>query len=82
MRLRGVIVNVLARQGTPAKQIVATARDIEADAIAIATHARRLLDRHLFGCVAEEVLGVANIPVLLVPARLIRGPVAASAVLT
>jgi nucleotide-binding universal stress UspA family protein len=68
MRQRGVIVNVLVRQGAPAKQIVAAARDIEADAIAMAAPSRRLLDRLVFGCVAEEVLRDAKLPMLLVPA--------------
>ncbi len=68
MRQRGVIANVLVRQGTAAKQIVAAARDIEADAIAMATHSRRGLNRLVFGSVAEEVLHAAHVPVLLVPA--------------
>jgi len=68
MRQRGVVVNVLVRQGTAAKQIVAAAKDVEADAIAMATHSRRGLNRLMFGSVAEEVLHAAQIPVILIPA--------------
>ncbi len=68
LRQRGVIVNVLVRQGTAARQIVAAARDIEADGIAMATHSRHGLNRLVFGSVAEEVLHAAKVPVILVPA--------------
>jgi nucleotide-binding universal stress UspA family protein len=68
IRQRGIIVNVLVRQGTAAKQIVQAAQDVDADAIAMATHSRRGLNRLVFGSVAEEVLHAAQVPVLLVPA--------------
>lgn len=68
MRQRGVPVNVLVRQGTPARQIVAAAKEIDADAIAMATHSRHGLGRLMFGSVAEEVLHAANLPVILIPA--------------
>ena len=68
MRQRGVIVNVLVHQGAAARQIVAAARDVEADGIAMATHSRHGLNRLVFGSVAEEVLHAAQIPVILVPA--------------
>ena len=67
MRESGVTVNVLVRQGTAARQIVAAAREIEADAIAMATHSRRGINRLVFGSVAEEVLHTACVPVLIVP---------------
>ena len=68
IRQHGVIVNVLVRQGIAARQIVAAAKDIEADAIAMTTHSRRGLNRLMFGSVAEEVLHATKIPVILVPA--------------
>jgi len=68
MRESGVTVNVLVRQGTAAREIVAAAKDIDADAIAMATHSRRGINRLVFGSVAEEVLHTARVPVLLVPA--------------
>jgi nucleotide-binding universal stress UspA family protein len=68
IRESGVTVNVLVRQGTAARQIVAAAKDIDADAIAMATHSRRGLNRIVFGSVAEEVVHTTSVPVLLVPA--------------
>ncbi len=68
VRRSGVNVNTLVRQGPPARQIVDTAKDIDADVIAIATHSRRGINRLMFGSVAEEVLHSSSIPVLLVRA--------------
>jgi nucleotide-binding universal stress UspA family protein len=68
MRQGGVKVRTLVRQGVPARQIVATAADVEADAIAMATHSRRGINRLMFGSVAEEVLHSSSVPVLLVRA--------------
>jgi len=68
IRQSGVKVRTLVRQGVPARQIVATAADIEADAIAMATHSRRGINRLMFGSVAEEVLHSSSVPVLLVRA--------------
>ena len=66
LRTDGIIVNAVVRQGQPAKQIVDVARDIDADAIAMATRSRRGLNRLMFGSVAEEVLHRSQLPVLLV----------------
>ena len=66
MRTQGVTVHTAVKQGVPAKQIVATAREVDADAIAMATHSRRGMSRLMFGSVAEEVLHESNLPILLI----------------
>lgn len=66
MRSHGVTVQTIVKQGVPAKQIVATAREIDADVIAMATRSRRGVSRLMFGSVAEEVLHESSLPVILV----------------
>ncbi|HEY8173332.1 MAG TPA: universal stress protein [Dehalococcoidia bacterium] len=66
VRSSGVKAVVMVRQGQAAKQILAVARDVDADAIAMATHSRRGINRLMFGSVAEEVLHLSSLPVLLV----------------
>jgi nucleotide-binding universal stress UspA family protein len=64
----GVTVHTLVKQGPPAKQIITSAREVEADAIAMATHSRRGLNRLMFGSVAEQVLHETSLPIILVRA--------------
>jgi nucleotide-binding universal stress UspA family protein len=68
LRQNGITANAIVKQGQAAKQIVATARETEADAIAMATHSRRGINRLMFGSVAEEVLHESLLPILLVRA--------------
>jgi nucleotide-binding universal stress UspA family protein len=68
IRQRSIEVHTLIEEGAPARRIIATARDIDADAIAMATHSRRGLNRIMFGSVAETVLHEASVPVILVRA--------------
>lgn len=68
MREHGVKVQTLVMHGNAAKRIVAAARESGADAIAMATHSRRGINRLMFGSVAEEVLHTSSLPVLLVRA--------------
>ena len=68
LRAAGVTARALVRQGHAAKQIVATARETDADAIAMATHSRRGFNKLVFGSVAEEVLHESQLPILLVRA--------------
>lgn len=72
--LRGVVVELAtkgvrasheARRGDPISEIVAAARETDADLIAMTTHGRSGLGRLLFGSVAEAVLRQAEIPVFL-----------------
>lgn len=66
VRADGVTVHTIVKQGAPAKQIVAAAKEVDADAIAMATHSRRGVSRLMFGSVAEEVLRETLLPILLV----------------
>lgn len=66
LRARGVKVTCGVRRGRPVSdEIVAAAREADADLIAMTTHGRSGLGRLLFGSVAEAVLRQANIPVFL-----------------
>jgi nucleotide-binding universal stress UspA family protein len=68
MEKSGLSVKTVVREGQPARQIVATAREVEADGIAMATQSRRGLNKLMFGSVAEAVLHEANVPILLLRA--------------
>ncbi len=75
---RGIRVRTEARHGEPVTEILACAREVGADLIAMTTHGRTGLGRLLFGSVAEAVLRQAEIPVLLM--RLTRVPAERAAV--
>jgi nucleotide-binding universal stress UspA family protein len=65
LRAKGVRVTTEVRRGEPVAEILAGAREAEADLIAMTTHGRSGLGRLLFGSVAEAVLRQAEIPVFL-----------------
>jgi nucleotide-binding universal stress UspA family protein len=65
LRAKGLRVATTVRQGEPADQILAAARDADADLIAMTTHGRSGLSRLLFGSIAAAVLARAEIPVFL-----------------
>jgi nucleotide-binding universal stress UspA family protein len=65
VRRQGVRATTDVRYGEPVMQVVAAARDSEADLIAMTTHGRSGFGRLLFGSVAEAVLREAKIPVLM-----------------
>jgi len=54
------------RQGHTAREIVDYAKQVNADAIVIATHGRTGLSHFIFGSVAERVLRLSHCPVLSV----------------
>jgi nucleotide-binding universal stress UspA family protein len=60
-----VRVETGVRRGVPGEEIVAAARECEADLIAMSTHGRGGLGRLVFGSVAQDVLRRAEIPVFL-----------------
>ena len=68
LRGKGVRVETRVRRGMPAAEILAAAREVEADLIAMTTHGRSGLGRLMFGSVAEEVLRDSDIPVFLMRA--------------
>ncbi len=65
LRDKGVRVQTQVRRGDAAEEIVACAREIGADLIAMTTHGRSGLGRLVFGSVAEAVLRHAHLPVFL-----------------
>jgi nucleotide-binding universal stress UspA family protein len=65
---QGVRPRTMVRQGHPAREIIQTARELDADAIAMATRSRRGIGRLMFGSVAGEVIHEAGVPVILVKA--------------
>jgi nucleotide-binding universal stress UspA family protein len=65
LRDQGVRVTIQVRFGEAVPEILAGAREAEADLIAMTTHGRGGLGRLLFGSVAEAVLRQAEIPVFM-----------------
>lgn len=65
LRARGVNTSWVVRRGRASREILAAARDGDADLIAMSTHGRSGLGRLLFGSVAEEVLRHADVPVFM-----------------
>jgi nucleotide-binding universal stress UspA family protein len=62
---RGVRVRTAVRRGRPVEEILAAARETDADLVAMTTHGRSGLGRLLFGSVAEAVLRQSDRPVFL-----------------
>ena len=65
-RVLGVQVDGLVRIGRPHEQIVAVARQSGADLVVIGRHADDSLSRAGIGGVAQKVIGLAEVPVLVV----------------
>ena len=57
------------REGKPADEILAAAREWEADAIVIGTHGRSGVSRIVLGSTAESVVRHASCPVLVIKPR-------------
>lgn len=66
-RAQGLRVRVALRTGVPHREIMALAREEDADLIVVATHGRGGIDRALLGSVADQVARLAPCPVLTVP---------------
>lgn len=65
-RSNGVVCDALVREGNPAQQISAAARQFQADRVLMGTRSRSKLSRLLLGSVAEQVLRSVNLPVVTV----------------
>lgn len=65
-RAEGLAAKTLLRTGVPYQEIVAAAREEEADLVVIGTHGRGGVDRLLLGSVADRVIRRASCPVLAV----------------
>jgi nucleotide-binding universal stress UspA family protein len=63
---RGVRARAVLGLGTPASEIVETAKAERADLVAMTTHGRTGLRRAIFGSVANEALRSAAVPVLAI----------------
>lgn len=66
LREKGLRVSTEVRRGDPGEEIVALAKERQADLIAISTHGRSGLSRLVFGSVAETVIREAGVPVLVI----------------
>lgn len=65
-RNRGIICEQVVREGHPAQQVIAAARQFHADRIVLGTRSRSKLSKLLIGSVAEQVLRSVNTPVMTV----------------
>ena len=63
---RGVPVERVQLDGSPAREIVRYAETADCDLIVMGTHGRGGIDRLLLGSVAERVVRSSNVPVLTV----------------
>lgn len=68
LRGKAVRVTTQVRRGDPTEEILAGAREVGADLIAMSTHGRGGLGRIIFGSVAQAVLRHAEVPVFLLRA--------------
>jgi nucleotide-binding universal stress UspA family protein len=73
IRAAGVPVATKVAFGKPVEEIIACARETEADLIMMATHGHTGLSQAVFGSVAGRVLGSGVKPVLLVRPESLRG---------
>jgi nucleotide-binding universal stress UspA family protein len=68
LRAKGIRVQAEVRSGDAYAEILAGAREVGADLVAMTTHGRGGLGRLLLGSVADAVLRQAEVPVLLMRA--------------
>ena len=61
----GIEVDVEVRPGKPAEVIVATAKELETDVIAVATRRASSLSRSVLGSVTDQVLHNTTVPVMV-----------------
>jgi nucleotide-binding universal stress UspA family protein len=64
--LAGCTVRTLLRVGVPHREIIETAKEMQADLVLLATHGRGEVHRFLVGSVADKVIRMAPCPVLTV----------------
>ena len=65
-RTRRIPCDALVREGNAAQQVIATARQYNADRILLGTRSRSKMSKLMLGSVAEQVLRSAHIPVITV----------------
>jgi len=69
LRAQGLTVHDIVREGDPDKQILAAAKEIDADVIVMGSHSRRNLWDVVLGDIAQRVAENAPCPVVLVSHR-------------
>lgn len=69
LKLEGIDVLKIVREGDAAAQICDYAKESRADLVVMSTHGRSGLQRWVYGSVADRVLRSAEVPVLLVRAQ-------------
>ncbi len=72
LREAGLEVHSAVRFGDPVEEILAAAKDADADVVMMATHGHSALAQVVFGSVASRVVGSGVRPVLLVRPRELR----------
>ncbi|MBI4202008.1 MAG: universal stress protein [Chloroflexi bacterium] len=66
LQREGLVVEWEVRQGPPAGEIIACAKEKDVDVVVITTHGRSGLGRLVFGSVADHVIREGGIPVLVI----------------
>lgn len=66
LKREGYRVEWEVRNGSPAQEIIACAKERNIDVVVITTHGRSGLGRIVFGSVADEVIRNSGLPVLVV----------------
>ncbi len=66
---RGVPLSSTLRQGSPHEEVLAAAREVDADLIVMGTHGRSGLAHALLGSVTERVVRTSTVPVLTIRHR-------------
>jgi nucleotide-binding universal stress UspA family protein len=67
LKSEGLTASAHVRRGDPANSIVAIARELQADIIALATHGKSGMEAFWAGSVAHKVCSQCRIPILLIP---------------
>lgn len=65
-RAQDIASDAVVREGQPAQQIIAAARQFKADRVVLGTRSRSKISKMLLGSVAEQVLRSVNLPVITV----------------
>lgn len=65
-------INTVVKQGDFEESILETAKEIEADIIVLGSHGRHGLDKMLLGSVAEQVLHKTDVPLFIIPTKMLQ----------
>jgi nucleotide-binding universal stress UspA family protein len=73
LRAKGIRTTTVVAEGHAAEEIIKTAKNTNADLIAMSTHGRSGLRRWALGSITDKVLHESEIPVLTVRAKRAKG---------